>query len=103
MHCVTRFLMITALVLGAAFSAQAQTAPIKPGLWQVHMEREVNGQKAPDMSDRPSDLFRAEALNHHHEGRHGGGDVLRISPDWIPAACLRKNVPNTKPLLNSVE
>jgi membrane fusion protein (multidrug efflux system) len=38
------------------------------------------------MSDRSTDLFRAEALSHHHNGSHGGGDVLRISPEWIPAA-----------------
>lgn len=56
MHRVTRSFMITALALGAAFGAQAQTAPIKPGLWQVHMEHEVNGQKAPDMSDRLKNL-----------------------------------------------
>jgi membrane fusion protein, multidrug efflux system len=38
------------------------------------------------MSDRSPELFRAEALSYHHEGDHGGGDVLRISPQWIPAA-----------------
>jgi membrane fusion protein, multidrug efflux system len=38
------------------------------------------------MSDRSTELFRAEALSYHHEGHHGGGDVLRISPEWIPAA-----------------
>lgn len=38
------------------------------------------------MGDRSADLFRAEALRHHHEGRRGGGDILRISPEWIPAA-----------------
>jgi membrane fusion protein (multidrug efflux system) len=38
------------------------------------------------MSDRSTDLFRAEALSHHRDGSQGGGDVLRISPEWIPAA-----------------
>src|SRR6185295_12656077 len=38
------------------------------------------------MSDRSPELFRAEALSYHHEGYHGGGDVLRISPEWLPAA-----------------
>jgi len=38
------------------------------------------------MSERPTDLFRAEALRHHHASDHGGGDILRISPEWIPAA-----------------
>ena len=35
-----------------AVSASGQVAPIKPGLWQVQMERETNGQKGPDMSER---------------------------------------------------
>ena len=38
------------------------------------------------MSERPTDLFRAEALSFHDEGYQGGGAVLRISPEWIPAA-----------------
>lgn len=49
-------IIASAFVAAATFSVQAQTAPIKPGLWQVHMEREVNGQKAPDMSDRLKNL-----------------------------------------------
>ncbi|MGH9553858.1 MAG: hypothetical protein ACRD3W_31055, partial [Terriglobales bacterium] len=51
-------IVITAFALVAgACCAQAQTAPpIKPGLWQVHSEREVNGQKAPDASDRMKDM-----------------------------------------------
>ena len=36
----------------SAISANGQVAPIKPGLWQVQMERETNGQKRPDMSER---------------------------------------------------
>ena len=35
-----------------AISASRQVAPIKPGLWQIQMERETNGQKSPDMSER---------------------------------------------------
>ena len=51
-------LAVTAtFILGAALAAKAQTAPpIKPGLWQVHMEREVNGQKVPDASERLKNL-----------------------------------------------
>jgi hypothetical protein len=49
---ITAFVLIT-----GACAVQAQTAPpIKPGLWQVHSEREVNGQKAPDASDRMKDM-----------------------------------------------
>ena len=35
-----------------AISASAQVAPIKPGLWQIQMSRETNGQKSPDLSER---------------------------------------------------
>ena len=45
------FAAVSCFILGA-FAAQAQVAPIKPGLWQVRSERETNGQKAPDMSER---------------------------------------------------
>jgi membrane fusion protein (multidrug efflux system) len=38
------------------------------------------------MSDRSTELFRAEALSHHYRADRDSGDVLRISPAWIPAA-----------------
>jgi hypothetical protein len=50
------------LTIALAFSAVASAAhaqsnpPIKPGLWQVQGEREVNGQKAPDPMERMKDL-----------------------------------------------
>jgi hypothetical protein len=54
MHRIyVRFLITVLASTAAGFSAQAQTAPpIKPGLWQIHSEREVNGQKQPDASER---------------------------------------------------
>ncbi len=43
-------LLTLGVALGAvACAAQAQSSPpLKPGLWQVQSEREVDGQKAPD-------------------------------------------------------
>jgi hypothetical protein len=36
---------------------QAQTAPpLKPGLWEIHMEHMVNGQKIPDMSEHMKNM-----------------------------------------------
>lgn len=52
-------LTIACLTAWADGAAQAQTAPpIKPGLWQVHSEREVDGQKVqmPNMSERFKDM-----------------------------------------------
>jgi hypothetical protein len=47
--------VLPAMLVGftlVAISARGQIAPIKPGLWQIQMERETNGKKAPDMSER---------------------------------------------------
>jgi hypothetical protein len=72
-------------VFAIAFSAlavQAQTAvptpPIKAGLWQVHMDREVNGQKMPDMSEHlknmpPEKRAQIEAMMKQHGVDMGGG------------------------------
>lgn len=47
------FLIAACTVAGATLAAQAQTPlPIRAGLWQVRIESEVNGQKAPDMAER---------------------------------------------------
>ena len=65
-----------------AVAVQAQTTipkpPIKPGLWQVQMEREVNGQKMPDMSERlknmpPEKRAQFEAMMKQHGVGMGGG------------------------------
>jgi len=39
-------------------------------------------EKPPDSTR----IFRQEALEHSRQGQEGEGDVLRISPDWIPWA-----------------
>jgi hypothetical protein len=40
MHRATRSFVIAALtVASATLGAQAQSAPIKPGLWEIHSER----------------------------------------------------------------
>ena len=66
----------------SAFAVQAQTVipkpPIKPGLWQVQMEREVNGQKMPDMSEHlknmtPEKRAQFEAMMKQHGVGMGGG------------------------------
>ena len=50
-------LALATLLCSAALAAQAQTAPpIKPGLWQVQSEREINGQKAPDPMEQMKNL-----------------------------------------------
>ena len=85
MHRATLRALITAFVIAAApFAAQAQTAaPIKPGLWQIHSEREVNGQKVPDTNERmknmsPEKRAQIEAMMKQHgvaAGAAGMGQV----------------------------
>jgi hypothetical protein len=63
---------IVVFVFAAGLAAGAQIAPpIKPGLWQVHMDREVNGQKVPDASERmknmsPEKRAQFEAMMKQH-------------------------------------
>src|ERR1700681_3052123 len=68
-------------IVSSAIAVQAQgtipTPPIKPGLWQVQMEREVNGQKMPDMSERmknmsPEKRAQFEAMMKEHGVGTGG-------------------------------
>ncbi len=96
-----RSVMAAIAIAFASLGAQAQTKPpvppIKPGLWQVHIEREVNGQKAPDMSDRmknmsPEKRAQIEAMMKQHGVAMGGAgnqvcytrEALEHSP-WAEA------------------
>jgi len=47
-------LILVGLLALVPRAAQAQAPPIKPGLWQVQSQREVDGQRVqmPDMSER---------------------------------------------------
>jgi hypothetical protein len=79
------------LALGAVASATAQTMPtIKPGLWNVQMDRVVDGQKAPDPTDRMKSLSpemraRMEAMMKEKGVSMGGGGInkLCLSRDTI--------------------
>ena len=81
-------LMATFAFSSLVVAAPAKTAPpIKPGLWQVHSEREVDGQKAPDASARmknmsPERRAQVEAMMKQHgvaaDGA-GGGQVCYTS------------------------
>ena len=62
-HCKMRPMTASelrfALALAAALApavADAQTPPIKPGLWEVRSERQVDGRKAPPPSDSMKNL-----------------------------------------------
>jgi Protein of unknown function (DUF3617) len=86
MHPLAPGALITAFAItSATLAAQMQTTPpppIKPGLWQVHMDREVNGQKMPDASERmknmsPEKRAQFEAMmKQHGVGTEGAGSQV---------------------------
>jgi len=52
-------LLIAGAFSFAALRAPAQTPPrMKAGLWQIHVEREENGAKMPDASERMKDRMK---------------------------------------------
>jgi hypothetical protein len=53
--CCAPVLVATLAVLAVAAHAQNRP-PIKPGLWEVKQTREMNGEKAPDMSEHLAKL-----------------------------------------------
>ena len=79
-------LMAVFVVVSVHAAAHAQTAPpIKPGLWQVQSQREVDGQKTqmPDMSEHlknmpPEARKQMEAMMKQRGVDMGGGGDMRI-------------------------
>jgi hypothetical protein len=78
-------LITLACVLACCTAAQAQTVPpIKPGLWQMQNEREIDGQKAPDMGEQlkkmsPEMRKRMEAnMKQHGVDMSGGAGVIKM-------------------------
>jgi hypothetical protein len=67
-----RSLVIASALTVASHGGQTQAQPpMKPGLWQIHIESEVNGQKTQDMAERmknmsPETRKRVEAAMKQH-------------------------------------
>ena len=78
-------LTVVCLVTGVHGVARAQAPPIKPGLWEVHSQREVDGQRVqmPDMSERlkgmpPEARKQMEAVMKQRGVDMGSGGDLKI-------------------------
>jgi hypothetical protein len=62
-----RSFIVACTLTVAGHGGQAQTQPpMKTGLWQIHIESEINGKKPPDMAERlknmsPETRKKAEA------------------------------------------
>jgi hypothetical protein len=88
----------------AAIGAQAQTAlPIKPGLWQTHIDREVDGKKAPDMAERmktmtPETRAIVEAAMKERGIQPGdqGGSKACYSGEMVSRGSWAEQVPGCK-------
>lgn len=79
-----RCLLFFSVSAMSAAVMQAQTAPpLKPGLWEIHMEHEVNGQKMPDMSEHMKNLSpearqQVEAMMKQRGMEMGGGGTTKV-------------------------
>ena len=85
MHRQTLCTLITAFAIAAAApAAQSRVvAPIKPGLWQIHSEREANGQRQPDISERmknmsPEKRAQIDAMMKQHGVASGAGGMGQV-------------------------
>jgi len=95
-----RTALFSALVCCAflARAVHAQVAPVKPGLWQIQIERETNGQKAPDMSERlknmpPERRAQVEAMM-KQRGIGAAGNVMKV--------CQTREMLDSKHFVNSL-
>jgi len=81
--------LVSSLIAGVVVlihgAAQAQSPPIKPGLWQVRTQREVDGQRMqmPDMSEHlknmsPQQRQMMEAMMKQRGVDMGAGGDMRI-------------------------
>ena len=88
-------------------AAPAQVAPIKPGLWQVRSERETNGQKAPDMSERlknmpPERRAQVEAMM-KERGVDASGNIAKVcqTREMLDSKHFANSVPDCKTTFSS--
>ena len=81
---IRTFRLCAAFVLAASpLWASAQTPPVKPGLWEVKSEGNVDGKKAPAAADRlqglsPAVRAQVEAAMKEKGISMGAGGVTRI-------------------------
>lgn len=88
-----RLLIPACLVLAVNAVHADSSPPIKPGLWQVHSERDVDGKAMPDMSARLQDLppaarERMEAMMKERGvdmGADGGAMKICLSKESLDA------------------
>ena len=81
------FLMTICSLALAVPSVSAQpTPPMKPGLWQVHIEREENGQKMPDGAER----MKEQMKNMSPEERQRFEEMMKQRDDEAARRCARR-------------
>jgi hypothetical protein len=90
-----------------AISTSGQVAPIKPGLWQIQMDRETNGQKRPDMSERlknmpPERRAQVEAAI-KERGIEASGNTLKVcqTREMLDPSKFANPLPDCKTIYSS--
>ena len=88
MPTVSKLLIAAGVAASLAGAAQAQTAPpIKPGLWEVQMDRDGGAAKMPDMSEQlknmpPDQRKKMEAMMKERGiDMSGGAGKIRMCLD----------------------
>lgn len=80
------FVPVLVAACAVALAQDGPAPPIKPGLWQVTMEREVDGKKMPDMTERlkslpPEARKQMESMLKQRGMDPGGGMGARVCLD----------------------
>jgi hypothetical protein len=74
------FIIACALAVAAHWSQAQTTPPMKPGLWQIHVESDMDGKKETDVSERMKNMsFEARQKMEAAMKEHGmdSGDMSR--------------------------
>ena len=91
--------MLALLVFG--FAAHADDLKIKPGLWEVQNNMNVNGQQMPDMNEMMADVppeMRAQMqgmMEKHGAGMTDKGMTICITPEQIANGNIGQNDPKS--------
>ncbi len=90
-YSTSRLPIVMGLAAGISGAVMAASAPpIKPGLWQMHSEREVNGQKAPDPSEHMKNLPPEVRAKMQAMMKERGVDISGGAGVGSPKICLSK-------------
>ncbi len=84
---------LAAIALSHAANASASnTPPIKPGLWEIKTEREIDGRRTPDLSDRLKNLSPEARERMKATMKDRGVDLDEHAPDHMRLCLTRESL-----------